>query len=222
MPRASSGGRTIAIALLSVAANSANLTAQSPSSSPARPLSAGEQRIKAAADEADKKKRESELMFRLASHVELRRVNGTNYNVGYLKAWLASPKTTPRPLPAWQQIKGTVEKANAEGVFVRIEKVVLEYGNRISRPDPHARTGLVLTNRAEHASETSRGARHVVGRHIDYGPLVFLKRFPIPSDLPLGRHVDCLAMQIGSQDGVDAFDYGEPVAPEKPQTKPEQ
>lgn len=166
--------------------------------------------------EIEQRQREEAIIRWLASHVELRRVGEKTYNVGYLKAWLGSAGSTPRPLPDWEEIKGRIDHIAPEGTFVQTEKTVRSYYNPLPRPDRFARRGLYLTEGAATYSAIYGNARAVREEHTEDAGLVLVKRLPIRKGARQGEHVECLAMRSGSASGTPVFDFGEPVESIKP------
>src|ERR1051325_1297208 len=98
---------------------------------------AAEQRIKQAAKEARAAQAAAEASAAKAREDkawaekypdEWRCVNGTSYNVGYLKRWRArNLSITVRPLPDWQWVKGTIVETN--GTSLTIQQLGVEYRN---------------------------------------------------------------------------------------------
>ncbi|PYJ98020.1 MAG: hypothetical protein DME23_13195 [Verrucomicrobia bacterium] len=163
---------------------------------------------------------QQEAIRKLASHVEVRRVNGTNYNVGYLKAWLAHINNTPRPLPDWKEINGRVLRVRDDGALIREElikrryEIVRKERRDMTKGERLTQAGLYLTG----APPPMPPERRLVEEKTEEGALMLLKHCPLK--LSSAQKFNGLAMFVSQDrntegDWVFTYDYGEPVDPPK-------
>ncbi len=182
------------------------------------PETVKELREKRDREQAAQARRNAE-MVRLASNVEMRRLDGTNYNVGYLRAWLSSDRSTPRPLPAWEQISGVVVESHPDGLLVREQKREPIYDMTVKpralvQPDQYSRLGVYVSG-GPLPAELYRKTRPIIGYKTVDGSLLLLKGHPDGQRLRKGAKIECVAMgriSDGWKEGEDwvfIYEHGE-------------